>query len=220
MKRAWMVLALVAGCEKNKPADTPPAATRPAADAAPTSNAAVVVEPTVIVVDGLRLEDVDGAIPRETLDTLLAARRGQLLIAVAPDATYQRLIDVMDVAVQRGLEPLIDLGGGKTNDPEPDATAPVSDEPILVVTISTDAIMLGQDVVATIADLPPGDDIPALRDAIAKNPRKKLALMADRSTRGDLLIRVIASAKAAGIPDLQFIVKTAPPTRMPAKAGR
>lgn len=217
MKRLWMVLALVAGCEKNKPADTPPAATRPASDAAPTSKVVVVIEPTLVVVDGYKVQDIDGAIPRAKLDTLLTSRRGELLIAIAPDATYQRLVDVMDVAIARGLEPVLDLAGKGTNDVTPRASATTSDEPILLLTISTDAIFLGQDLVTKIADLPAGDDVPALRDAIAASQRKQVMLEADGRTRGDVLLRVLATARSAGLPDVKFLVQRAPSYPPPRK---
>ncbi|HUH00766.1 MAG TPA: hypothetical protein VML75_02150 [Kofleriaceae bacterium] len=212
MQRTWIVLALIVGCEKNEPAVKPPAS-----DVAPMTDVDVVVESRRVVVAGHEIADVVGALDRAALEKALSARDRELVVGIAPDATYQRLLDVMDVAIVRGLRPVLDLAGKGTTDVTLHASTAISDEPILVLTISTDAIILGHDVVATIADLPPGDDIPALRDAITASPRKHVMLEADGRTRGDVLIRALATARSAGLPDLKFVRRRAPAYPPPRK---
>ena len=219
MKRALIVIGIVlAGCEKkSEPASTPtpppaPApgavAPKPPPEARPAAD--VVVEVDRVQVGTTMIPDQEGAIDRAALEAALAGLTGDLTLAVAPTALYQRVVDVMDVATKLGLEVAIDTGGTTSRSPGPMPPLGDPDHPTLVLTITTDAIMLGGSVVTTLADLPAGDDIPTLRDALAALSQKPsvIALQADRRTPGDIVIRAIATARAAGIDHVAFVVDT------------
>lgn len=212
MTRALMLLALVAACEKREP-DKDPGGAR--ARDATAAAAELIVETDRVLLGDRPIADVGGAVDQDTLATVLGARRGTIVVAVAPAATYQRLVDVLDAARRAGLQPELDLGDQRTEDLTPRAATGGEVEPILVLTLSTDAIFLGQDAVASLSDL---------GDAIAKRAKvpDKLAIVADRNTRGDVLVPAIAAARAAGVGDVFFVTEQmmAPPPRMPAKVER
>src|SRR5688500_5983372 len=121
MKRALMLLVLVAGCEKKETPESkpkPPEATR-APDAA-VASAELVVETDRFVLRGQ-------VIGPDDLVTALGAGTGELVVGVAPDATYQRLVDALDAATRAGRQPVLELGDGQgTEDLTPRAVAGVA----------------------------------------------------------------------------------------------
>lgn len=214
MMRALIVLALIAGCEK-KPADAPPVDPKPAVapPEAPSGDPVVAIDRDRIVVGKQVIPDRDGAVDKAVLDTALGGEVDSIEMRVAPDATYQRVADVMDVAVARRIETDIAIGGA----PVPLEMLTAEDgggEGILVISVSTDAIFLGQELVTRIADLPAGgDDVPALFDAIGARAEKPslLAFQVDRRTSGEVLLRVIATTRRAGVAKIGFAVMTPGP---------
>jgi biopolymer transport protein ExbD len=211
MTRLVVVLALLAGCEKPQPAaHAPPAPSPDAAPAAtrPAEAPLVVVEPDRIVLGGGVVPDRGGDVDRAAVEAALRARTGEISLGVAPDAPYQRVVDVIDIAGGLGLVVALDVGPGGPQRAGRDQAPVVPDQPMLVIAVSTDAIYLGADQVTTLAALPAGDDIPALRDAIgalAEIP-DVLALQADKRTPGALLVRVIGTARRAGVGEVLFAV--------------
>jgi biopolymer transport protein ExbD len=149
-------------------------------------------------------------IDRAALAATLRGRTGPIPLALAADAPYGQLLQVVDVLTQLGLDGELEVGrGGPQPIPRPTAVAaaaPIDDAPILVLTISTDAIYLGADSITRLADVPPGDDIPALATAIAGRPQRptRLAFRADDAVPGALVVRAIGTARRAGVPDVSL----------------
>jgi biopolymer transport protein ExbD len=218
--RLLLVLALVAGCGSSKSAEPAPA---PAPAPVPAPRMTVTVGRDAVTIGTTPVPDRDGDIDRGTLEAALHGRTDTVPLAIAPDAPYGRLLAVTDLLFGLGLDGELDVGRGS---PQPAlrpqaATGALDDTPILVLSVSTDAIYLGATQVARLADLPPGDDIPALADAIgtlASRP-SRLVLQADRATPGALVVRVIGTARRAGVPDVAFALHIAePPAPPPIRA--
>lgn len=113
--------------------------------------------------------DRDGAINRAAVEMALREGTGAVSMAIAPDAPYRRLLEVTDIVFGLGLDAELDVGRGG---PQPAArpraaTGAIVDMPVLVLSVSTTAIYLGAEQVTPLADVPPGDDIPALAVAPA-----------------------------------------------------
>jgi hypothetical protein len=209
--RVLLVLALVVGCGSTK--------SRAARDAAPP--AALTVGRDRVRVGETPVPDKGGAIDRAALALALEGRTGTVPVVIAPDATYVRLVQAMDVVFAAGLDGELDVGrGGPQPAPRPVAAAqPIDDAPTLLLIVSTDAIFLGAERVTRIADIPAGEDIAALADAIGRRPERptRLAVHADNATPGALLVRVIGTARRAGVADVPFILRFREPRPMPTK---
>jgi hypothetical protein len=197
--------AFVAGCSSSKE---------------PTRTATITIGRDNLTIERVALPDRDGAIDRAALEVNLRERRETVTLALAADAPYVRFLQVADVLSQLGIEGELDVGrGGPQPLPRGVAAAPIDDAPILVLTISTVAIFLGADEVTRLADIPPGDDIPALAAAIARHPRHptRIAFQADNATPGAIVVRTLGTVRRAGVADVPFVHAVKPPAQLPAK---
>jgi biopolymer transport protein ExbD len=214
----WLVaLAVLVGCDSAK-REVVAALSRDAARAP-----SIRVERDRVVIDGTTIPDEGGAIAQAPLRVALEGRQGETVaLAIAPDAPYGRLRSVVDVVFQAGLSGALDVGKGGSQPAErPVAAAGSLDaEPVLVLSISTDAIFLGAKPVVQLADLTPGDDIPELAAAIGALTarRDRILLHADERTPGAVVVRAIGTARRAGVADVSFVWRPAePPAEMPMK---
>jgi len=211
--RFRLVLALLigGGCSKSSAPPSDP----------PSTAATVTVEHDGVLIENTPVPDRDGAINRAVIETALRERTGAISMAIAPDAPYGRLLEVTDIVFGLGLDAALDIGrGGPQSVARPRAAAnPIADTPILVISVSTTAIYLGVEQVTPLADIPPGDDIPALATAIGRRPQRpaELALQADNAVPGALIVRVIGTARRAGVANVTFPLRIAEPARQPMK---
>jgi biopolymer transport protein ExbD len=156
------------------------------------------------------------------LEAALRDRHDVVSLALAPDAPYRRFLEAVDVLSRLGLDAELDVGrGGPQPIARPTVAAGAIEDaaPILVLTVSTDAIFLGATEVARLADLRPGDDIPALAAAIANRPQRptRIAFQADDGTPGAIVIRAIGTTRRAGVTDVSLVTAIKPPVRLPQK---
>lgn len=213
--RLLLVLALLLGGGCSKSSDPP--------SDPPSTAATVTVEHDRVLIENTPVPDRGGAINRSAIEMALHERTGPISMAIAPDAPYGRLLEVTDILFGLGLDAELDVGrGGPQLAARPRAaTGLVADTPILVLSVSTTAIYLGAEEVTRLADVPPGDDIPALAATIGRRPERSahLALQADNAVPGALIVRVIGTARRAGVANVTFPLRISEPARQPMKRG-